>query len=45
VNDQDVILRIDRHPDGLTGDPMTRQRLGPGEIEFEARRHEGGRPR
>jgi hypothetical protein len=41
----DQVVLGDRHPDGLTRDPMTRQRLGPREIDFEARRHDGGRPR
>src|SRR5262245_10857414 len=39
MNDPDVILRIDRHADGLAKNPVVRQRLRPKRIDFEARSH------
>src|SRR5215467_4362136 len=37
MNNPDVILRINRHADGLTLQPMIRQRFRPQRIDFETR--------
>ncbi len=42
MDDPDVILRVHRYADGLSHDPVIRQRLGPQRIHLESRRlHRG----
>ena len=42
MNDPNVIVGVDGNTDGLAEDPMIGQRLRPGEIDLEARRHHAG---
>ena len=42
MDDPDVVLRIDRHADGLPENPLVGQRLRPERIDFEPRRPDGG---
>src|SRR5215467_4752710 len=36
MNYPNVVLRVDRNPDGLTQDPVVRQRFGPQRVHFES---------
>jgi hypothetical protein len=42
VNNPDVVFRVGRDADGCAQNPVVRERLGPGQVDFKPRSQDGG---